>query len=81
MIQTVVVIEDCRDIREAPQMLIGGTPGYRLHRSVSNHGRSHWRVTVTVNTGVVPHAARYEKLHVHSKPEAIAKALPGGLVQ
>jgi DNA-binding NarL/FixJ family response regulator len=26
---TVVVIEDCRDIREGLQMLIGGTPGYR----------------------------------------------------
>ena len=26
---TVVVIEDCQDIREGLQMLIGGTPGYR----------------------------------------------------
>jgi DNA-binding CsgD family transcriptional regulator len=37
---------------------------------------------VTVNTVSFFHMRRvYEKLHVHSKSEAIAKALRGGLVR
>jgi DNA-binding NarL/FixJ family response regulator len=73
----VAIIEDRSEIRAGLATLSGGSDGFRC---TGSYGSMEAALAAIVNT-VSFHMKRiYEKLQVHSKSEAVARALRAGLI-